>query len=286
MAASLVPTAWAFGQTTVGHESRNQATSHSAHVGTETETQYVAHSQRRGQLLLCGGNVLPKSILNEFHRLGAGEDGNLVIIPTASPRSDTGDYLPWTQIWGDYPWKRISVLHADNRDSANREENVELIRQASAVWITGGEQQRLVERFQNTAVHQELLRHLDRGRIIGGTSAGSAVTSLNMIAEGQTHPVVKKGWGILPGAIIDQHFSQRHRFERLSNAVAWHPKQVGIGIDESTGVLIDRDGARVLGDGSVYFYQMNSASAVEEACYRSGTSLPESAWNKMITWAR
>ncbi len=75
-----------------------------------------------------------------------------------------------------------------------------------------------------------------------------------MISGGRQQPVIANGLDLLPGAIIDQHFSQRQRYERLASAVQQHPDRVGIGIDESTGLVVSQKRARVLGAGSVYVY--------------------------------
>jgi cyanophycinase len=47
-----------------------------------------------------------------------------------------------------------------------------------------------------------------------------------------------QGFGLMAGVIIDSHFVIRGRFGRLMEAVVTHPKTVGIGLGEDTGVLI------------------------------------------------
>jgi cyanophycinase len=132
---------------------------------------------------------------------------------------------------------------------------------ATAVWIAGGDQSRLADRLHNTVVYQELIRVMERGGIVGGTSAGAAIASRIMISGGITHPSLTTGWGLLPSMIVDQHFSQRGRFERLARAVVQNPAQVGVGIDESTGILFHANEMNILGSGSVYLYQLPSSSA-------------------------
>ncbi|MEQ1825750.1 MAG: cyanophycinase [Pirellula sp.] len=208
----------------------------------------------RGRLLLCGGGLIPPTVLGTFFRSGGGDQGNLVIIPTASPRSDLGDFSRHLALWNQYTWKSVSVVHVAHRDAASDATVLDPIRNASAVWLAGGDQRRLVERFQNTLALSELLNLLDRGGIVGGTSAGAAIASKVMIAGGITRPTLQEGWGILPDLIIDQHFSQRGRFERLARAVQQNRDQVGLGIDESTGILFEPQGVQVLGAGAVYAY--------------------------------
>jgi cyanophycinase len=237
-----------------------------------------------GKLLLCGGNRLPDSILETFYRLGGAENGNLVIVPTASPRSESKEYSRWIQMWDAYPWKSVSIVNADSREQACQEDLVELIRNASAVWIAGGDQQRLVDRYHGTPVYAEILKLLERDAIVGGTSAGSAIASHDMIADGESIPVMKAGWGVLPEVIVDQHFSQRNRFGRLSLAVQQNPKRIGVGIDESTGMLIDRNGVQVLGDGAIHVFQVKPNAEVVTDRTAAGSSIPKANWQRLTTW--
>jgi cyanophycinase len=231
-----------------------------------------ANKTAHGCLLLCGGSLLPRSILETFHHRGGGVDGNLVIIPTASPRSDLGDFTRHIAMWQDFQWNRIEIMHIPRREAASDEVLRELIRNASAVWIAGGDQQRLADRIRDTPIQAELMALVARGGILGGTSAGAAITSKIMISGGITHPSFTEGWGMLPNIIVDQHFAQRGRFERLARAVRQYPERVGVGIDESTGILFDREGLQVIGRGSVYVYRSVSDEISVDAVRRKSAS--------------
>ena len=60
------------------------------------------------------------------------------------------------------------------------------------------------------------------------------------------------GLGLVPDAIIDQHFAERGRIGRLLGAVAQNPRVIGIGIDEDTAVVMRGDCFSVIGAGAVY----------------------------------
>lgn len=217
-----------------------------------------------GALMLCGGGPLPPALLETFFEMGHAKQGSLVIIPSASSTADTGDYEPMLLPWQRFPWASVQVLHANNRNQIENDVDfVKPLQNATAVWISGGDQRRLAERYLGTPVEKELKKVVDRGGIIGGTSAGSAIASRVMISGGRQQPVIANGLDLLPGAIIDQHFSQRKRYERLASAVQQHPDRVGIGIDESTGLVVSQKKARVLGAGSVYVYKHNKATTAD-----------------------
>jgi cyanophycinase len=209
-------------------------------------------SKPSGTLLLCGGGTIPLAIREEFYRMGKGIEGTLVLIPTASPRSDAGDYSMWIDYWSSFRWKQIEVVHAADHNGAFNPSMVEKLRKATAVWVSGGEQKRLSERYVDTSVEKELHAVLARGGIVGGTSAGAAIASSTMIADGIIEPQFAAGLHFLPGTIIDQHFSQRKRHGRLLKAIEAHPNRIGIGIDESTGLFVDKNESRVVGDGGVF----------------------------------
>lgn len=60
------------------------------------------------------------------------------------------------------------------------------------------------------------------------------------------------GFGLLQDVLIDQHFSQRGRMGRLLSAFSANPGLLGIGLDEDTAIVIDRQGClEVLGSNMV-----------------------------------
>jgi cyanophycinase len=92
---------------------------------------------------------------------------------------------------------------------------------------------------------------LARGGFVGGTSAGAAILSRVMIESGQTEPEIGEGWDVISGVIIDQHFSERNRGERLQEAVRRNAGLVGLGVDEQTAAVIEGRRLTVAGSGSV-----------------------------------
>ena len=218
-----------------------------------------------GTLLLCGGGTIPLSIRQEFFRLGQGTEGNLVLIPTASPRSDAGDYSMWIDYWSNFGWKHVEVVHAADHDGAFEPSMAEKLHNATAVWLSGGEQKRLSDRYVDTPVEKELHAVLARGGIVGGTSAGAAIASSTMIADGIVEPQFASGLHFLPGTIIDQHFSQRKRQGRLLKAIEAHPNRIGIGIDESTGLFVDKNESRIVGDGGVFLLNAGASDKNSQA---------------------
>jgi cyanophycinase len=205
----------------------------------------------RGSLVICGGGRLGDSIINRFMELAGGREARLVVIPTASNRADKADDESILGSWRKRSPQRLTVLHTRDRELANRLEFVAPLQDATAVWISGGSQSLLAEAYVGTRVEKELYALLERNGVVGGTSAGAAIMSRTMIASGNPDPVIKKGLGLLPRAVIDQHFLVRKRQPRSIKAVTQHPDHFGVGIDESTAVEVSGNKMRVLGDSVV-----------------------------------
>jgi cyanophycinase len=81
---------------------------------------------------------------------------------------------------------------------------------------------------------------------------------------GVSRASVRTGPGLefLPGVLIDQHFAERGRVNRLLSAVALYPHELGLGIDENTAILTDGDYFEVLGSGAVTVVDAGAATDI------------------------
>lgn len=203
---------------------------------------------RPGSMVIVGGGGTPKEALDWFHQKAGQGVNHLVIIPSASASPDKQPPATWTKSHEGQVGK-ITVLHASSREQADKPEFAQPLREASAVWISGGDQNRLADLYRETPVHQEIQKLLARGGVVGGTSAGAAIFSGTMIAGGNPTPTIRPGWDLLPKVVIDQHFTQRNRKPRLESALEKHPALVGLGLDEGTAALIQGRDVRIVGKG-------------------------------------
>jgi len=123
---------------------------------------------------------------------------------------------------------------------------------ATGVWIAGGAQARLIQRYGGRKVETALHRVVDRGGIVAGYSAGAAVLSRVMIRAGtSSEAVLDKGFGLLHHVVIDTHFSQRARHTRLFQILDEYPNLIAIGVDETSAVIFRQNQLRVMGDARV-----------------------------------
>jgi len=204
----------------------------------------------QGSLIISGGGKPAPIIKDRFLALAGKSEANLVIIPTASLTADDADQ-DHAAAWQDAPLSTITILHTRDRKRANDPAFVAPLKSASAVWISGGSQTRLSDAYVGTLVETELHALLTRGGVIGGSSAGAAIMSRNMIANGRSDPQMGTGFGFLPYSIIDQHFLARNRQPRSLKAVKEHPGRFGLGIDEGTALEVRGRRMQVIGDSTV-----------------------------------
>jgi cyanophycinase len=203
-------------------------------------------------------------ILERFVDLAGGSDARIAIIPTASDdpqRSGEG----YAELFRKLGAKKADWLRVEQRSDANTEEPLSLLREATGIFITGGDQTRLVELLVGTLVMECIRTRNADGVVAAGTSAGASILSTLMMAGGtgvggdSNGSAARKGmvdvvagFGLLQDIIIDQHFSQRGRLGRLLSVFAGTPGLIGVGLDEDTAVLIDREGTlEVLGSNMV-----------------------------------
>ncbi|MBT4864498.1 MAG: cyanophycinase [Planctomycetaceae bacterium] len=205
----------------------------------------------KGSLLICGGGKLPEELTKLFVQTAGGKQAKIVVIPTARGEITDGNIKSLSEEWKKRGAKSVVVLHATDRKQADSNEFIKPLTEATGVWFGGGSQSRIADAYLGTAVEQALGNVLKRGGIIGGTSAGAAIMSRVMIASGNPEAVVKTGFDLLPGTVIDQHFLARKRKPRLLGVLKKRGGLVGVGIDEGTGLLVTGRRMRVVGESTV-----------------------------------
>ena len=196
----------------------------------------------KGTLVMCGGGGrTPEEVFDEFVRLAGGRDARIVFIPSAVEFADVEEARRHFAEWEEYGCASLVYLDAKSHAEADTAAFVEPLKKATAVWIAGGDQERLAKLYSGTKLAAAVRDLLARGGVVGGISAGAAVMSQVMIRDGSNHEaVVGPGFGLIDGAIIDQHFSQRGRYARLLGLLEDRPNLIGLGIDEDTS--LDRAG--------------------------------------------
>ncbi|HYZ11979.1 MAG TPA: cyanophycinase [Actinomycetota bacterium] len=214
-----------------------------------------------GPVMLIGGaedKVRDKVVLSRFANDAGGAHGHVVVVSTASSLGDLASER-YRDLFGGLGIGRVTGLRPEERAEADSPEVAQALSDATAVFLTGGNQLRLSSVVAGTRLADAIQRAHDRGAVLAGTSAGASAMAAHMMAFGRSGETPKTrmaqlaaGLGIVQGVVIDQHFQQRGRFGRLLAVVAQSPSLVGIGLDEDTCAIVHADRTiEVIGRGAV-----------------------------------
>jgi cyanophycinase len=207
-------------------------------------------NQAKGQLVVVGGGTTTTEIMNRTLQLAGGKTARVTVIAEANPEYGPGSVAQWKRT------DAADVALVNPRDPAAA---VKLINDANLIWLPGGLQGVFMNNIRGTGIQEAVRKRHRDGAIVGGTSAGAAVMSRTMIGgrsdldsllAGST-PFLMDGLGLWPQVIVDQHFLQKGRFNRLALAVLEHPDLVGIGIDEETACIVRGQQFEVVGNRNV-----------------------------------
>ncbi len=214
-----------------------------------------------GSVIIIGGaedKVRDRVILSRFASLAGGRDATIAVISTASSLGpEAGDR--YRQVLGELGVARVRTIDAVVRAQANDDTIALALRDATGIFMTGGNQLRLSSIIGGTRLADAVLDRFRQGAVVAGTSAGASAMSSHMIAFGASGATPKHrmaqiaaGLGVLPGVIIDQHFQQRNRLGRLLSLIAQNPSLLGLGVDEDTAGVVGPDHVmEVIGRGSI-----------------------------------
>jgi len=228
----------------------------------------------KGHLFIVGGGDRDEPLMRRYVELAKGYGtGRFVIFTMASsvPHEVGPELVAEFKKYGVSDVAYYQLTREEAMDPAA----LKILDGVSAVWFSGGDQAKQTAALLGTPLHARMLELYAQGCLIGGTSAGAAVMSEFMItgnerrANGEegTWEVIwadnilhSEGFGFVRNAVIDQHFVTRRRHNRLISVVLENPALVGVGIEESTAVLVRPDGKyEVLGEGQVVIYDARGA---------------------------
>jgi cyanophycinase len=222
----------------------------------------------RGTLQIVGGGPQPPALVQHFVQLAGGSGRAKILVfaqaSAAGERSGEAKAADFRELGAQA--RNVWITH----EQAGADSIVALLRDATGIWFGGGDQNRLARVLRGTRVEQAIRERYRDGAVVGGTSAGAAVLSTIMITGSERRPggarpdttldfatidrenvVTDSGFALIPGAIIDQHFIRRRRHNRLISLVLEREPHLGVGIDESTALVVHPDGRWTVEGASV-----------------------------------
>lgn len=200
-----------------------------------------------------------------------------LIVATIASKLPKENIRQYSKVFHKLGVENVKELTINNRDECYHEDKINLVKSAKLIFFTGGDQLRITSMLGGTPLYAAIKEQLDDNAIYVGTSAGASVVSETMLVCGEEEMSPSKcrvdmsvGLGLIKGIIIDQHFAQRGRIGRLLCVVAQNPQTIGIGIDEDTAIIINKENElQVIGSGAVYIIDgrnMTYSNVSEQDC--------------------
>jgi cyanophycinase len=218
--------------------------------------------------MIIGGNedrTDNKDVLHRFVELAGGDAQPIMVITAASTVPDDV-WEMYNTAFTEMGIRQFTHVRITSREEAEDDMLAHRVAQARGIFMTGGDQKRLMTFLGGTQLERAMRNAYRDGACIAGTSAGASGMCTHMLAEGKADLAPEKGavrlgagLGFVSRVIIDQHFSQRHRLNRLLSIIAQSPFLLGAGIDEDTALIVHDGAIEVIGDGTVTVVDCRSA---------------------------
>jgi cyanophycinase len=224
--------------------------------------QEPEYGPAKGTLVIQGGGSdVGTGIFETFINKAGGLGAKIVVVPTAGGnRNADGSVKVYKEEDVVAPWKNrgvvnVRMLHTHDPKVADTEEFANVLRDASGVWFVGGRQWNIVDSYANTLTLREFRKVLERGGVIGGSSAGATIQGDYLVrgaiagAQIMMTPEAEHehGFAFLRKAAIDQHINTRNRWDDLIPVIKKYPNMLGIGLSEGTAIVVTGDRFEVIG---------------------------------------
>ncbi|MEV5705750.1 cyanophycinase [Actinoallomurus sp. NPDC052274] len=237
-------------------------------------TDITEEGRRNGRLLVIGGaenRTCGTGPLEEFVSLAGANESRIVVVTTATekPEQVAAEYA---EVFHRLGVSSVTELRLPRRAVADSQASLDVLRGATGVLFSGGDQSRirsLVGSKANALLRQRLTAD---GLVIAGTSAGATAMGRWMILGGNGHEVaastvrIGPGLGLLDDVLIDMHFAERGRLPRLLSGIALDTLRLGVGIDEDTAIVVREGRFEVIGSGVVTIVDADQATVGYAEC--------------------
>lgn len=228
-----------------------------------------------GTLMIVGGGGVPRGLLDRFVEEAGGTESVICVIPISMPASQLGERDSMAELFRKLGAKEVHVLKQRTPAESDSPEVLEILRRTTGIWFGGGRQWRFIDAYEDTKAAELMHDVLKRGGVIGGSSAGASIQGDYMARGNPLGPRdimadgYEAGLRFLKGVAIDQHFTQRNRLPDMTSLMERYPQLLGIGIDETTAIVVQENIAEVVGKNRVCFYDRRQPVPAEGPDYQA-----------------
>ncbi len=268
----------------------------SASLGITGDPADVKTKTRPG-LVLAGGSTDVEAAMKWFLERSGGGD---VVIIRASGSTGYNEFL-----YKSGKVNSVETLLINSKALAQNDTVVQIVRNAEALFIAGGDQWNYTQYWMGTPLNDAINYLINDKKVpVGGTSAGLAILgeyffdarydgiTSDTALQNPFHKKMSVNRGFikskyLTNLITDSHYDQRNRQGRhvvmLADILHKQKKPaIGLGIDEKTAVTIDEKGNLIV-FGSNRAWWLNS-SANKPEVFENGKPFSWIASNKAVAY--
>ena len=228
-------------------------------LNANAQTTSNPYFNYKGKLIIIGGGSIPDSLFSFFANYMGGKDQPIVYIPTATTDEEyiqKGEHLIKFSSRG---FSNLSTIHTRNKKEADDPKNIALMRNAKGLYFGGGDQQLIANAYAGTKLYDEFIALLNRGGVIMGTSAGATIMGSLMVGGDARDDISKKyafnpAFSFMTNTALDQHVLARNRQFDLIPVIEHYPGTLGIGMDESTAIIVEAGQFKVWGNSYAMLY--------------------------------
>jgi cyanophycinase len=236
--------------------------------------QEPEYGPAKGTLVIQGGGSAEGTgIVETFINLAGGLGAKIIVVPTAGGnRNPDGSIQVFKEEEVLASWKKkgctnVWMLHTHDPKLADTEEFARILRDAKGVWFNGGRQWNIVDSYAHTLTEREFHKVLERGGVIGGSSAGATIQGDYLVRGAiagseivmTPEPEHEHGFAFLRKAAIDQHINTRNRWDDIIPVIKKFPNLLGIGLSEGTAIVVTGDTFQVIGKWKVAIHDNKHA---------------------------
>jgi cyanophycinase len=228
--------------------------------------QAPEYGPSKGALVIQGGGSADGTgIVETFINKAGGLGAKIVVVPTAGGnKNPDGSIRAYKEEQVLAAWKKrgltnVWMLHTHDPKVADTEAFAKILRDANGVWFDGGRQWNIVDSYANTLTLREFHKVLERGGVIGGSSAGATIQGDYLVRGAiagseivmTPEPEHEHGFAFLRKVAIDQHINTRNRWDDIIPVIKKYPNLLGIGLSEGTAIVVTGDRFEVIGKWKV-----------------------------------
>src|SRR5436309_13043795 len=152
-------------------------------------------------------------ILSRCVDLAGGDQAHIVVISTASSLGNAATDL-YRHIFGRIGVVKVTGVRPETREEANDPQTVDALKDATGIFMTGGNQLRLSSVIGGTKLGAAVLDAHGRGVVVAGTSAGASAVATHMMAFGRSGATPKHRMAhvsVGPGLVVKVLRSEERR---------------------------------------------------------------------------